>query len=61
MASDGTYTFSIPGTISSEKHNYIINVRDAANPTGVDFPVTLNVKVPPKSNRRIDHHNFIAA
>jgi hypothetical protein len=50
---------NIPAGAQSIKQNYTVTVTDATGATE-SFPIVVNVKIPPKSNRRIDHHNFIA-
>jgi hypothetical protein len=44
----------------SEKQIYTVTVTDTSGATE-NFPLTVNVKIPPKANRRIDHHNFVHA
>ena len=54
----GTYMLNIPAGAESIKQNYTVVVTDTTG-ARTSFPIVVNVKVPPKSNMRIDHHNFI--
>lgn len=53
----GTYVLNVPSGAESITQNYTVTITDATGTTE-SFPLTVNVKVPPKANRRIDHHNF---
>ncbi len=55
--SGGIYMLNIPAEAESIKQNYTVTVTDATGATK-SFQIAVNVKVPPKANRRIDHHNF---
>jgi hypothetical protein len=56
--SGGTYMLNIPAGAESVKQNYTVTITDTTGATE-SFPIVVNVKVPPKANMRIDHHNFI--
>lgn len=44
----------------SQKNIYTVTISDTTG-ASENFPLTVNVKVPPKANLRIDYHNFIHA
>lgn len=53
------YTSDPTLDVESIKHDLRIEINNGGTPA--PFTMEVNVKIPPKGNRRLDHHEFIHA